>query len=206
MRMHRLLSVCSLALVFALGVSSTTLANTYNLGTLTPTNPLSISVIAPAGAVNENLTFDFTVVNGPLSVYADLVNGYTENGKHQLATGLLSYGNSSSYIELFSGSPGGSHAAVAGSYEELIYNGSSNTVTGTTQTFTLAPGSYYLQVVASAPGKAGPPVLATGGADFTVGVFGSAAPEPGTWAMLILGAAMIGFEVRRRRVATALAR
>lgn len=204
MRMHRLLSVCSLALVFALGVSSTTLANTYNLGALTPTNPLSISVIAPAGAINDNLTFDFTVSSGSLSVYADLVNGYTQNGNHQLATGLLSYGNSSSYIELFSGSPTGT--AVAGSHQELIYNGSSNTVTGTTQTFRLAPGNYYLEVVASAPGKAGSPALTTGGADFTVGVFGSAAPEPGTWGMLILGAAMIGFTARRRSLAPALAR
>lgn len=203
MRMHGLLSVCSLALVFALGTSSTTLANTYNLGTLTPTNPLSISVIAPPGAVNDNLTFGFTVANGPLSVYAELVNGYTENGKHQLATGLLSFGNSSSYIELFRGSPVGT--PVAGSYQELVHNGSSDTVTGTTQTFTLTPGSYYLEVVASAPGKAGPPALATGGADFTVGIFGSAVPEPATWATLILGVAMIGFVARRRSGAAALA-
>src|SRR5262249_17721769 len=112
MRMHKLVSICSVALVFALGASSTALANTYNLATLSPTNPLSISALAPAGAVNDNLTFDFTVANGSLSVYADLVNGYTQNGNHQLATGLLSSGNSSSFLELFSGSPTGAHAPV----------------------------------------------------------------------------------------------
>lgn len=203
MRMHRLLSVCSMAVVFALGTVSPTLAKTFSLGTLTPTDPLSKSVIAPSGAILDNLTFNFTVANGPLDVYADLVNGYTQDQNHNLATGLLSSGNLNSYIELFSGDPAGVHTAVAGSFQELIFNPLSGTVTGTTQTFRLTPGQYFLELVATAPGKAGPPPLTMGGADFTVGVFGSPVsdppvPEPATWGMLILGAAMIGIAARRR--------
>lgn len=196
MRMHRLLSVCSLAVVFVLGAASTTLADTFQLGVLTPTSPLAQSVIAPAGPVNDQLVFNFTVANGPLDVYAALVNGNTHDAGGGLTTGLLSSGDANSYLELFSGAPNGAHALVAGSWSELVYNASSNTVTGQSQTFRLAPGNYYLEVWAAAPGD---------GADFTVGLFGLAVPEPATWTALILGVAMIGFAARRRREALALA-
>jgi hypothetical protein len=204
MQMRRLLSVCSLAVAVALGTVSTGSAKTFPLGVLTTTDPLSQSVEAPAGTVNDQFSFDFTVTT-PLAVYANLVNGYTQDNNHHLATGLLSSDNPASYIELFSGTPTGLHAAVPGSLKELIFNGSSQTVTATTQTFNLGPGDYYLELMTSAPGKAGLPPLTRGGADFTVGVFGAAVPEPATWAMLITGVAMIGFAARRRRDALAAA-
>jgi hypothetical protein len=208
MRMRRFLTACSLSAMFMLGAAGASFANTFPLGVLSPTQPLSESVTAPAGAIDELFTFDFTVQNGPLNVYADLVNGYTWDSNHDLATGLLSSGNASSYIELFQGSPTGAHTLVSGSFEELVYNSASNTVTGTTQTFKLAPGSYYLELVASAPGTSGAPSLSAGGADFTVGVFGSpldGVPEPAIWGMLVVGVAMIGFAARSRRESLALA-
>ena len=49
----------------------------------------------------------------------------------------------------------------------------------------------------------------TGGADYIFGVgeltYTGAVPEPATWAMLILGVAMIGFATRRQREGAALA-
>lgn len=203
MRMHRLLSICSLALVFALGTASATLAKTFNLGTITPTDPLSQSVISPAGPVNNQFTFSFTVADAPLNVYATLVNAYTQNPDLSYATGLLSYGSGSD-IELFSGTPGGSHHMLTSS--DLVFDTLHNDVTGQTQAFLLPAGDYFLQVLATAPSKSsGPRTLTIGGADFTVGLFVASVPEPATWAMLILGLAMIGGATRRRRGEMALA-
>jgi hypothetical protein len=196
--------VCSLATVFALGAASASLAAVHNLGVLTPTTPLSQAVFAAPGAVDDQFTFDIPGAAGSQFVYTMLVNSYMQTSGGSNLTGLLGSGGANDFVQLFSGLPG-SGTPVAGSLTPLVYNSSSNTVTGSTLAFTLTPGDYYVEVMSAAPAAGGSPNLVDGGANYTVGLFAAAVPEPATWAMLIFGVAMIGLAARRRSAGPALA-
>jgi hypothetical protein len=88
-------------------------------------------------------------------------------------------------FELFSGSPGsGTFLANSG-----------GTATAATLLKVLAPGDYYAELsVTGAPNE-----LVTGGLALTKVGRSSGTPEPGAWAMLLIGVAGIGAMARRGR-------
>jgi hypothetical protein len=158
------------ALAFATGASATT----YNLGTLTATTPLSQSVSAK-GTIDD--VFDFQINPPPLNTYGQLID-FLVSGQ----SGLFDAGAT---IGLYT-----STGNLLGSLNSIlsIPNFAS---TGATTTVPLMPGSYYVEVKGH--------VSNPNGANYTMGVFGAAVPEPATWAMLIGGLGLMGASLRLSR-------
>jgi hypothetical protein len=178
MKVSSLLAGMGLAATLAFAASSASAA--VNLGVLTagPAG-LSSSVNAPTGAYSEE--FDFTINPPPLSVYGQLVNFAVSNISGTFDSGTLSLYDASNTL-LGSGALGGLPGFV---------------MIGATPTVGLFPGAYHIQVT----GNVSDPL----GANFTLGVFGAAVPEPATWATMIAGLGMLGGALRFRNARKSVA-
>jgi hypothetical protein len=158
------------ALAFATGASATT----YDLGTLTATTPLSQSVSAK-GAVDD--IFDFQINPPPLNTYGQLIDFLVAGQSGLFDTGAT--------IGLYT-----STGNLLGSLNAIL-SVPGFLSTGATTTVPLMPGNYYVEVKGN--------VSNPDGANYTMGVFGAAVPEPATWAMLIGGLGLIGASLRLSR-------
>jgi hypothetical protein len=163
--------VAALALAFATGASSTP----YHLGALTASAPLSQSVSAK-GSVDD--IFDFQINPPPLRTYGQLVD-FLVAGQ----SGLFDVGAT---IGLYT-----SAGNLLGSLNSIATIPGFMVSTGATTTVPLMPGDYYVEVKGHVSNPAG--------ANYTMGVFGAAVPEPATWVMLIGGLGLMGASLRLSR-------
>jgi hypothetical protein len=159
-----------------------------------------IAMALTAGAASaQTYVFDFSNLD-PQDAYGPIVG----SGTLQTAGGTLP-----SAVTGISGLVAGGTAGDNGAITGLSNFALASNV--------LYPGpSVRLEGIAFDVGSTAYDILSIGGADYLVSSLpGSgwtpislsiaAVPEPATWAMLILGVAMIGFAARRRNEATALA-
>ena len=162
------------------GASQAQATTIFDLGTLTAAHPLSKSVTAPKGSVDDE--FDFVVAAPlPLEVYAQFLDFKTPG------SGLFTYGNLALYMK-----PGG---LISGSIAPILVTPVADY--GMTKVFDLLPGSYSVNVTGS--------VASNLGANFSLGVFGASVvgqnggvPEPSAWALMITGVALVGAALRTR--------
>ena len=152
-------------------LSTTAFAATHDLGDLTPVNTgsatdVGVTTIDLIGLFTSSTTFDFSG-STTTSVIKQTISG-----------GLL---------DLFSGTPTGTHALVDSTG---IMKFGSAYIASLADT-ELAAGSYFLELTGTASAKVSPTI--------SVSTATSAIPEPSTWAMMAIGVAALGFAGVRRR-------
>jgi len=174
------------ALMFAAGSASATV---YLLGDLNSSAPLSKSVVdkpSKSGVVSDQ--FEFTVGPAALLTYGQLE--VTLNKQSSVLTG--------GYIQL--------EKLVKGTYVPILspvdtytpIGAQTGSYTIATNTADLGAGQYLLDVESKDLSK-------KLGVNYTVGIFGSAVPEPATWAVMLFGFGAIGATMRNARRQQALA-
>ena len=175
-------SALAAAMVLTAGGAS---ATTFMLGDLTTSGPLSKSITIAATASPVTDYFEFTVDPGVLLTYAQLEDTLNKSSS-LLQNGQIDIAEETSpsvwTIDLASVQTFG---AEAKSY-----------IMPTPEVY-LGAGTYRVDVTGSEVNK-----KAT---NITVGVFGTAVPEPATWAVMFVGFGAIGASMRksRRRLAAA---
>jgi len=167
-------------------VATSASATVYVIGDLTTQGPLSKSVTDKKGSTVSD-QFQFTVDPGVLLTYAQLDNTLNKQSS-VLTTGtieLLEYDTSTS-----------SYVSVTPSTLTPI-GAQTTSYTLATPTVALGAGAYELDVESK-------DLSSKLGVNYTVGIFGTAVPEPATWAVMFLGFGAIGASMRsarRRQVA-----
>ena len=183
-------------------------ADTLNLGQFGPVGVYLPNVIT--GKTADGVTYTitgpggsgFVVAQQPDSyegqfpdsapVLADLSSGAITIRFNDVLTSLTSFGIEPDSV--------GTYSATAKFYiyntsdlrDTLTYNSYSDFAPGTLPGFNYYGGQFNIVVLSNSHGG----LMALGS---------TVVPEPATWAMLILGVAMVGFAARRRREGAALA-
>ena len=177
------LLLAAAAASLALGASAAH-ATTYDLGTLTTDEVTASPQVKYSNTSATDQTyadyFNFTIDGN----YDESTSaGFIEGGKYDINSAVLSLFDASTSTLITS----------TGAFDP-------NTTVAPTLMATLTPGSYYVRadVTVAAGHKGAYTVNAT--VDPT-----SAAPEPGTWALMFAGVGLAGFALRRRQGSAALA-
>jgi hypothetical protein len=168
--------------VAALAFASAASATTYDLGPLSISTPLAVSVTA-SGAVNDE--FDFSIAPPPLTTYGQLIDFFVQNNSGKLLSNVFTDGTVTLYD---------STNAVLDTVDISTAPDAGSTTL--TDTINLGVGSYHFVVKGDMAAPSG---------NYTFGIFGAAVPEPASWAMMILGVGLIGASLRRRQSVATLA-
>ncbi len=166
------------AATLALGATAAH-ATDYNLGTLGPGNTSAAAVVLndPAGTSTDNFYFTLT------QSYDEYTSaGFIQGGPFSITSADLTLFDSSNTA-----------LTTTGMFDP-------NSTVSPTLSYSLGAGTYHIAATITVPtGKTGAyDVIATVSPT-------SAAPEPGTWALMFAGVGLAGFALRRRQGSAALA-
>jgi hypothetical protein len=171
-------AVPSQAAVFVLGAGAYTTLNT-------PTTASFVNPLGNLGAIQDDFTF--TTALSSFLTNSSITNTFSVAG--QQITGLT--------LDLFSGTPVGSHLLLETVTASFFPGAATGSQFGALPGITIAPGSYYLEVLGTTVGSTVPSTAHYAGSFSITPVSGI--PEPSTWAMMILGFVGVGFMAYRRK-------
>lgn len=162
--------------LLAVGLGSTAYADTYDFGT-----------------IGDSTTFTSNTINHKTSgSYTDYFTFNTNELLSEFSTGAFTesapFGIDSADLTLYAGMVGsGTEIATSGIFDPMTM--ATPTVAGRD----LAPGDYYIQSNVVVPQGS------QGSYTVTATTQVSAAPEPGTWALMVLGLGLAGLTLRTAR-------
>ena len=169
----------SQAAVFVLGAGVYTTANT-------PATASFFNPLGNLGAVHDDYTFTTAVTS--FLTNSSVTNTFSVAG--QQISGLT--------LDLFSGTPVGSHILLETVTASFFPAASSGSQFGALPGITITPGSYFLEVDGTTVGNNPLSDTAHYAGSFSISSV-SGVPEPSTWAMMILGFIGVGFMAYRRK-------
>ena len=170
--------------VLSTGSFNATPNQIYNLGTL-DTGQSTSNVSTDNVAAGATVTYDFKFNIGDSYVSSSM-------GSYGVNTAGAAFTNAN--LQLYSGTVNGTHAFITG----VQYDPATDPQQSITAN--LASGSYFVQTTETAPAGGSSAPLSFSATVHKV----SAAPEPSTWLLLLMGVGAMGWALRARRHGVAL--